>query len=500
MPKPGNTPQKLMVLAIAGLLFPTAASAVDDSDAIMQRILALEENQRRLEAQLTARDARIAELEQLVGRDAGQMRTIIVEPATGAEQQGAVAQAVPDEEEDSLIGRFNTGGGGVTIADTPEARVNFGAWTYVRYLNQTGLDDSYTDSFGREFDIDIRNDFQVNKVNLTFNGWLFDPDFRWLLYTWTSNTSQGESAQVVVAGNLKYRFNEALDVGVGIDALPGTRTTAGSFPHWVKLDSRTMADDFFRPSYTTGIWASGQLATGLDYRVMLGNNLSQLGVNASRLGDSLDTFSGRLDWMPTTGEYGPGKGIDDFDMHAELATIIGVAFTYSDEDRQSQPGTEDINNSQIRLSDGTRIFNPGAFNTDGRINEATYQMLAMDAGMKYQGFSLLGEYYWRWVDDFSIEGDIPEDELFDHGFQLQTTYMFVPKTLQGYVAGSKIFGEYGDPWDTAVGVNWYPFGHRLVRVNGELLYMKDSPIGYSSIPYQVGGDGTVFHANVEMKF
>jgi hypothetical protein len=127
-------------------------------------------------------------------------------------------------------------------------------------------------------------------------------------------------------------------------------------------------------------------------------------------------------------------------------------------------------------------------------------MLAMDAGLKYQGFSLMGEYYWRWVDDFDIDGDIPEDDLFDHGFQIQSSYMFRPKSLQGYVAGSMIFGEYGEPWDTAVGINWYPFGHRLVRLNGEVLYMNDSPIGYSSIPYQVGGNGVAVHTNLEMKF
>jgi hypothetical protein len=470
-------------------------------DAILQRLLALEENQRRLEQQLAERDARVRELEARLGVGpgaTGELQSFSVVPQDGAE--GAQAPVLAQEEKDEEDGRLNPGGGGFRIADTAMGTLNFSAWTYVRYLNQQGLDDHYTDSFGREFDLDLRNDFQVNKVNLTFHGWLYDPRFRWLLYTWTSNTSQGESAQVVVAGNLKYRFNDALDVGFGIDAIPGTRSMTGTFPYFLKVDSRTMSDDFFRPSYTTGMWSAGSLGDGLQYKLMLGNNLSQLGVNASRLDDELNTFSGRLDWMPTTGEFGPGRGFDDFDVHSELATLFGIAATYSREDRQSQPGEEDINNSQIRLSDGTRIFEPGAFNTNGRINKATYQMLAMDAGMKYQGFSLMGEYYWRWVDDFDIDGDIPVDDLFDHGFQLQTSYMFLPKSLQGYLAGSKIFGEYGDPWDTAVGVNWFPFGHRLVRVNGELLYIKDSAIGYSSIPYQVGGDGLVFHTNLEMKF
>jgi hypothetical protein len=492
-----------LTLLVAGILTGPGVHAAD-RDVILERLLALEENQRRLETQLAERDARIEELEQRLGVGPGaaeSLYSIGVRPQNGATEEGsAPAPTMASAGPSDGYGRLNPGGAGYRIAETPHGVLNFSAWTYVRYLNQTGLDDEYTDSFGREFDIDIRNDFQVNKVNLTFNGWVYDPDFRWLLYTWTSNTSQGESAQVVVAGNLKYRFNDALDVGAGIDSLPGTRSTTGNFPYWIKVDSRTMADDFFRPSYTSGIWSAGKLGDTMRYKAMLGNNLSQLGVNAGRLGDNLDTFSARLDWMPTTGEFGPGRGFDDFQAHSELATLFGIAGTYSEEDPQSQPGTEDINNSQIRLSDGTRIFFPDAFNTDGRITEATYQMVAADAGMKYQGFSLMGEYYWRWVDDLKTEGDIPVDDLYDHGFQIQTSYMFVPKYLQGYVAGSKIFGEYGDPWDTALGVNWYPFRNRLLRLNGELLYMEDSPVGYSSIPYQVGGDGVAFHTNLEMKF
>lgn len=491
-----RSPAACLTLGVA-LALTMPALAASDMGAILERLKALEDKQRRLEQQLVERDARIEELEGRLGVDGPRLVTTTVAPSAGDSDeaaQPALAAAV------SRVGQLNPGGGGFSLVDSPQGSLNFGAWTYIRYLNQHGLDEQYTDSFGREFQIDTRNDFQVNKVNLMFSGWLYDPRFRYLLYTWTSNTSQGDSAQVVVAGNLRFRFSDAIDTGFGIEALPGTRSTASTFPHWIKVDSRTLADDFFRPSYTTGLFAQGQLSETAHYKAMLGNNLSQLGVNASKLDDGLNTFSGRIDWMPTTGEYGPLRGFDDFHAHTELATLLGLAYTYSEEDPQSQPGTEDINNSQIRLSDGTRIFTPNAFATDGRITEATYQMVAADAGMKYQGFSLMGEYYARWVDELDVEGDIPENDLFDHGFQVQTSYMFKPKTWQGYIAGSKIFGEYGNPWDTAIGVNWFPFQHRLVRVNGELLYTNDSPIGYSSIPYALGGDGVVVHTNLEMKF
>ena len=509
------TTRPLIILCICGFLGTVSVESVASSateQAILERLAQLEANQRRLEAELERRDSRIQQLEQRLDTSSAsdQFRTVTVEPTeegavTSVDEaggRGSIASTAPVasvEKED--IGRFNPGGAGYTIAETPYGALNFGAWAYVRYLNQEALDKDYTDSFGREFELNRLNQVQVNKVNLTFTGWLYDPRFRYLLYTWTSNTSQGDGAQVVVAGNLKYRFSEALDVGIGIDGLPTSRSMYGTFPIFNKVDNRTMADEFFRGSYTTGIWASGQLAEGLSYKVMAGNNLSQLGVNAQALGDDFGTYSGRIQWLPTTGEFGQQNGYGDFDWHEDLATLVGLAATHSEEDRQSQPGVEDIYNSQIRLSDGTRIFQPDAFNTDGRIEDATYQMVALDSGMKYRGFSLEGVYFWRWVDDFQIQGEVPEDDLYDHGFEIQTSYMFLPRRLQGYIAGSKIFGEYGNPWDTAVGLNWFPFREsRLVRINTELLYLNDSPVGYSSVPYAVGGDGPVFSTNVEMKF
>jgi len=491
---------------LLGLLLAPQAGAVTLDEEILQRLKALEANQQKLEKELAERDRRIAHLESQLESDersTGELQTVAVAPTqedkTKSKSPGAPKGASIDEE-DNQFGIFQPGGIGYRIANTDKGTVNFGAWTYVRYLNQKLLDKDYTDSFGREYEIDIRNDTQLNKVNLSFNGWFLNPDFRYLLYAWTSNTSQGEGAQVVLGGNLRYRVSRALDLGFGIESLPGVRSTSGTFPFFSKVDTRTMADEFFRPSYTMGAFASGFLSDEVYYKAMIGNNLSQLGVNAARLDGSMGTFSGRIDWMPTTGEFGPNMGFGDFELHNQVATTFGLAATYSDEDRQSQPGTEDINNSQIRLSDGTRVFQPDAFNEGGNVERAHYQMVSADAGMKYEGLFLLGEYYWRWVDDFKVDGEVPRDDLFDHGFQLQASYMFMPQLLEGYIAGSKIFGEYGNPWDTALGLNWYPMRERLLRVNGELLYMQDSAVGYSSIPYQVGGTGTVFTTNLEMKF
>ena len=295
-------------------------------------------------------------------------------------------------------------GKGFVLARGPNGEVDFSAKGYVRYLNQLALDPFYTDAFGRTTELDLRQDFQLNRLQFILHGWLFDERFRYFWYAWTQNVSQGDAAQVVVGGNISYKFSDALTATAGIFSLPSTRSTAQSFPNWLRIDHRSMADEYFRGSYIQGLMANGEITDTLDYKVALSNNLSALGVSASQMDPCLCTVSGMLYWMPTTGEFGPGAGFGDYEYHEDLATLLGVHFTYSREDAQEQPGVNAFENSQIRLSDGTLFFAPNAFNTGGMINKATYSMLDLDAGMKWRGWSLDAEYYFRWLDDFETIG------------------------------------------------------------------------------------------------
>ena len=395
-----------------------------------------------------------------------------------------------------------TPGAGFKVVDTPQGDLNIRIYTYVRYLNQRELDESYTDSFGTEHTVRQRQDLQLNKVNVYFLGWLMSPKFRYVFYVWTANTSQGQSAQVVVGGNLTYAFDRHVTLGFGINSLPGVRSTEGSFPFWLGTDNRLIADSYFQPSYTTGIFARGEVIEGLRYQIMLGNNLSQLGVDAGQLGNDMNTISSALAWMPTTGEYGTASSFGDFEGHDRVATRVGAHYSRSDEDRQSQPDTEAIENSQIRISDGNIVFAPGLFGEGIAITDVVYRMVALDAGFKYRGVSVEGEYYWRRLYNFrgpAVER-LPFERLSDRGFQLQASAMVMPKTVQLYVSGSKVFGEYGDPSDTRVGVNFFPWKNQVIRWNNEFLYLRTSPVGALSLPYPVGGRGPVFHSNLEVNF
>jgi DUF3011 family protein len=389
---------------------------------------------------------------------------------------------------------------GFLLFDGDKGQIYLRLFSYGRYLNQRNLEESYVDAFGNSHNVQRRQDIQLQKWFSPFSGWFLSPKFRYYLYVWSSNASQGDPAQVVGAGNLSWTFNRFVTVGVGITSLPSVRSTEGQFPYWLGVDDRLIADEFFRGSYTSGVWLKGELQTKVKYMVMFANNLSTLGVSAAQLDNRLDTQSYSVQWMPTTGEFGLWNTFGDYDDHQKVATRAGWHYTHSLEEKQSQPGTEGIENSQIRLTDGSSIFTPNLFGPGITVNELDYHMMSIDGGVKYKGVSLEGEYYWRWLRNYNgvNAGGIPN--INDHGYQLQTSGMAVPKILQLYFGNSQVFGDYGDQWEVRAGENWYFMKERGLRLNGEWMYVNRSPVGYTAYPYPVGAKGTVFHINLEMNF
>lgn len=493
------------IACLAAVALPGAAHAASADDPpqaasqnlqdLRQELEALRRDEAAAKAAEADRERRIDALARALGQAAG----VPAPQSTSTPQIQTLAAPPAEPVTATQWGGFEPGKG-LILMRSDVGEVDLGLVSYLRYLNQQQLDKTYVDAFGRTKTVVPREDFQLAKVQITLRGWLFNPRFGYNAYVWTSQTSQGLGAQVVAAGNINYTFSDALQVFFGIHSLPSTRSTNRTFPIWLRNDNRPIADEFFRGSYTQGIWAQGKIAKGLEYRVMVANNLSALGVNAGQLDAKPNTYSGAITWMPTTGEFGPGAGFGDFEDHQKVATLFSAHYTRSTEDPQSQPSTDSIENTQLRLSDGTLLFANDAFNTPGRITEARYQMMALDAAVKHKGYALEFEYYARWLDHFRVEGTIPVTDLFDSGFQLQASAMVIPKTLMLYVSGSKIFGKYGDPYDVGVGLNWYPFQRRDLRVNAMGLYVKHSPVGYTAYPVPVGANGFTLVTDFSLAF
>jgi len=508
----------LLLLAAAGsgvANSQTAASQADNQSAktqssseLLKTLDQLVEQNARLEKQNRQLMDQIQSIRQSLGKQVGEtaespkaetepVSSVAANSRQSDERQARAEPTFSEQEEPYKWGRY-TPNLGYKVADTEHGDISISIYTYARYLNQLGLDAHYTDAFGNVKNVQQRQDFQLQKVQIKFLGWVLDPKFRYFLYAWTSNASQGQGAQVVLAGNLNYSFNKAFNVGAGIRSLPGTRSVEGNFPFWLGVDTRLIADEFFRPSYTSGAWAWGQITKKLDYIGMIGNNLSTLGVSAAQLDNGFNTISTALVWKPTTGEFGPGFG--DFEGHEKLATRLGVHFSRSDETTQSQPSSDQFENTQIRLEDGSVIFTPNLLGNGITVTKVTYKMTSFDGGLKYHGYSLEGEYFLRWLDHFEGPGTAGLLAVFSHGFQMQASMMAVPKTLQPYVGGSTIYGKYGNPWDFRTGLSYFPFKNKVVRWNNEFLYLHKSAVGYTSVPFALGGTGPVFHTNLELAF
>ena len=78
-----------------------------------------------------------------------------------------------------------------------------------------------------------------------------------------------------------------------------------------------------------------------------------------------------------------------FDHHRK-ARRASAPTTRTPRGQQSQPATNTIENSQVRLSDGSIVFTPDLFGPGITVDKVNYDMTSVDAGVKYKGLALEG--------------------------------------------------------------------------------------------------------------
>lgn len=420
-------------------------------------------------------------------------------PVTGAGTTMGLNTPTPSSGSSGQFGTVLEGFGtryenGFVLFDSQDQQTPFrlviGNFAQIRYTN-TQLDSlTYVDHLGNVREVDPRNDFSFNRDLLTFSGYAFDPNLKYNIIVWSS----GSLASVVVAGGITYEFSEAFALSGGYNGLPGSRSLLGGFKELMGLD-RSMADTFFRPGFTQGVWATGQPAEGLFYNVMIGNSLNTLQINASKIDVNL-AYSGSVWWEPW-GSY--GVAYNDLEKHATPALRLGSCFTRAREDRFSDESVSTPDNVQLYNSDGVLFFSTGAFAPGVTVLLADYTMWALDAGYKYNGFAMNGQYFFRWLNHFRADGPLPLESTFDNGFEASAGYFFHPK-VELYTRTSFVFGQFRDSHEYCGGFNWYPYENRGLRVCGEVGRVDSSPVGNIITPYQAGMSGWMFLLQAQLNF
>ena len=402
-----------------------------------------------------------------------------------ASAQPVVAPKPPDDDE-----RYKDG---IIIWETKDDAtvpflLKFTNTTQVRYLNTLASEDTFTDHLGVVREVNKRNDITVNRSMFVFNGYIFDKRARYNLTVWTS----AGAASIVVAGNIGWQFNKALTITGGYTGVPGSRSLVNTFPFFTSTD-RTMADNFFRPSFTQGIWANGEPLKNVHYLAFVGNGLNTLNISATKIDTNL-LMSGSVWWEPL-GPYGPPSRArnmyDDYFESDKVRIRLGTAFTRSREDRFSNLDQSSPENTSLHNSDGVLTFSTGAFAPGVTVQKALYRMWAIDGGLKWNGLAINGQYYFRWLNDFEADGPLPLSSTFDHGFELSGGQFVIPKKLMLYVRGSAVFGHFRDSHEYAGGVKWHFLPTERLWLNAELMRVMRVPYSGGFTPYVSGLTGWV---------
>jgi hypothetical protein len=411
--------------------------------------------------------------------------TLFTTPICGQPPATCAVQAQPKDDD-----RYRDG---IVIWQTPDDDkvpflLRFNVNTQIRYLNTLSSDATFTDHLGVVHEVHRRNDITVNRSMFILGGYIFDKRLRYSSTVWTS----AGAASIIVAGNIGWQFNKAFTITGGYTGVPGSRSLVNTFPFFTATD-RTMADNFFRPGFTQGVWANGEPVKGLNYLAFIGNGLNTLNISATKIDTHL-LLSGSVWWEPL-GDYAePGKSrnmYDDYFASKKTRIRIGTAFTRSREDRYSNLDQSSPENTSMYNSDGVLTFSTGAFAPGVTVEWVTYRMWAIDGGIKWNGLAVNGQFFFRWLNDFEADGPLPLASTFDRGGELSAGHFVIPRKLMVYGRGSKVVGQFGNAWEYAGGVKWHFLPTERLWFSAELMRVHKAPYSGTFTPYTAGMNGWV---------
>lgn len=341
-------------------------------------------------------------------------------------------------------GFFVTSPGGVKIGakDSPfTMKVNV----------RTQLRHSYFNSGGTTRD---ENNFEFERFFLILTGNVYTPDLAYHIKV-DADSDETEGLDLL-DGYVTFDAGHAL-----WDCSPGTfGIKAGKWKvpfHRARQESgfnlqfvdRAMASEFFDLNRSIGVGVFGTtdaLPRPVSWEAALMNGFQTQRFVPGRAGELDRNFATAVRvTSDLIGDYGR-DGEPDLSCHDRPAVRVGAAFAYT----------------SLTRMDGLREFSvPRVVDTGATLasvlpaaaTEFDELLYSVDANFKYQGMSVLSEYYFRSITKFS-GASVPD--LFDHGFLLQAGSFLVRDKLEMSSRWSRIVGDSG----TLGGVNrkrWWPW-------------------------------------------
>ncbi|MDX2039410.1 MAG: hypothetical protein SFX72_22380 [Isosphaeraceae bacterium] len=426
-----------------------------------------------------------------------------IEPAIEVESPATIPSPEPSESAGSVLGiessRFRVDyDNGFSIIPEDLEKTPFS----LRVRNQNmfrynGFDRSerfWTDSAGNRVPIDSSNYFGIPRGRLIFSGAMLDPDIRYLLsIDYNTVTSNPIGFRAYEFG---YRFDRAFELYVGQAKVLGSREWLESAFAPLQGPDRSMATTFFRPSLSQGVWILGQPTDHLYYRAMMSNGFNTLNLQPQSLNNRF-AWSGSVWWEPW-GSY--GRGYADVQNREEAAIRLGASYVFA-RGRGSQNDSDAVENSPVRLSDGTIITVPGAIAPGVTLQTYDISLASIDLSYKYRGLGLSTEFYFQDLLAFAGTGPLPIRSTRALGGFLQGGYFVIPEKAELYLRGSFVTGAFGSGDELGGGFNWYPLtGRENLRFTFDAARLETSPAGQNRTGYVAGQTGLLIRTQVSVFF
>lgn len=352
--------------------------------------------------------------------------------------------------------------------------------------------ETWTDNAGITRPVLNRSNFEIERARLIFSGYAFSPRLTYFLQM------DGDSDDREIFELFDYwwawEFSDAFTMQMGKRKVPASRQWLLSSAD-TRLVDRPMACDFFRPDRTIGIFGIGRFGDLGHYEVMLGNGYRTANLPPSELDDRL-TFAGTQYWDPF-GDF--GDQIVDFSSNHNALARVGHSFVYSPGD-QNIPGEPTGEADFVRLTDGTKLTEPGALAPGVTVSQFDVYLYGVDLAMKWRGWSIDTEVFFRWIEAIEADGPLTITNLFQRGFYVEGGRFLVPSKFDINVRYSQIDGFFGNASSYAAGCNWYPGQTPSLKISLDATKLNSSPLNNTSSNILVGEDGMLYRGQLEARF
>jgi hypothetical protein len=370
--------------------------------------------------------------------------------------------------------------------------LNVNGWIQSRHHAFARDEDWWTDNAGVTRPIRDRNTFDIERGRVVLSGYALDERLKYFLQL--DGDTDGAHTVDFFDYWWGWKASDHFEVQMGKRKVPASRQwllTARS----TRFVERPMANDFFRPDRTVGVFGLGRIGDRGHYEVMAGNGYRTTNLVPS-VTDNRFTFAATNYWDPL-GDY--GGQIVDYECSCDPLVRIGHSFVYSPQ-TANVTGVPLDEADFVRLTDGTQLTQTGALAPGVTVSEYDVYFYGVDAAMKWRGWSVNAEVFFRWIQELEGDGTLPVMDLFQRGFYVEGGCFLVAKRLDFNVRYSQVSGLFGNASEYAAGLNWYPLDTPKMKVSFDVTSVDGSPLQNATGDILAGDDGILFRTQFQAEF